>query len=245
MENKKNKYEEIETEIEEKDEDDDFGKKKVSKKEVIDEIEDDYEELSVEDRLFNIEKKVNTNLIVSVITIILVIITTIFAMTNKGSSEEPNFTGNGGTSNSGSSSGNEKMSYRTDLFDVIKPADLSKESKGQTIVVMIGRQTCSACAVYAPTLVLLQEEYDFTTKYIDFSAMITSTGSSVYISDEAGYNALISLTGDGYDGWVEENFGTTPLTMIIKDNKILYAVVGAVNEDTLKPQFEKFGIKKK
>lgn len=246
MEKKKNKIEEIEVELDNHEDDDDFGKKKITKKEPIEEIDDDYEELSVEDRLFNIEKKVNTNLIISVITIILVIITMIFAMTNKNTGDGTGNTGTGSSSNSGSgSSGETKYNYSIDLFDEIEPANIAKESKGKTIVVMIGRQTCSACAVYAPTLALLQEEYDFTTKYIDFSKMITSNGNTAYISDEAGYDALTSLTGNGYDGWVEENFGTTPLTLIIKDNKILYAVVGAVEDSTLTPQFEKFGINKK
>lgn len=242
MEKKKNKVEEIEVE-EEKENDDDFGKKKNTKKVLLeDDIESDFEELSVEDRLFNIEKKVNTNLIVSVITIILVFITMIFAITNKGTKsydDDTTITTQDGTSNDST------YSYSTALFDEIDPANIDKESKGQTIVVMIGKQGCSACAMYAPTLALLQEEYDFTTKYIDFNKMITINGQSAYISDEDGYEAITSLTGTGYDGWVEEHFGSTPLTLIVKDSKILYAVVGAADESTLTTQFDKLGIKKK
>ena len=243
---KKNKIEEIEVEVEkDAEEDDDFGKKKKNTKKVLleDEIEADFEELSVEDRLFNIEKRLNTNLIISVITIILVFITMIFAITNKGTKAENN---NNPTSNSTTNSGNDSTyNYSTDLFDEIDPANISKESKGKTIVVMIGKQGCSACAMYAPTLALLQEDYDFTTKYIDFSKMITVNGQSAYISDGDGYNALTSLTGNGYNGWVKEHFGSTPLTLIVKDSKILYAVVGAAEDSTLTAQFDKLGIKKK
>lgn len=243
MENKKKKIEDVEVEkVNNHEDDDDFGKKKNSKKSFVEEeIEDDYEELSVEDRLFNIEKKVNTNLIISVITIILVIITMIFAITNKSTKTENTSTTNNQSNTNNSSSYN----YSTDLFDEIDPANIAQESKGKTIVVMIGKQGCSACAMYAPTLVLLQEDYDFTTKYIDFNKMITQNGSSAYISDEDGYKALTSLTGTGYNGWVEENFGMTPLTLIVKDNKILYAVVGAAEDSTLTAQFDKLGIKKK
>lgn len=250
MEKKKKKIDEIdEIEVEEEEltsEDDDFGKtKNNNNKKVVDndkdEPEEEYVELTMEDRIANIENKVNTNLIISVITIILVIITMVFSMTDKKTSVENNDT----ATNADASQQASTATYSTKSFNEITAKEIAQVSKGKAVLIMIGRQGCGYCAAYAPILEALQADYDFVTQYIDLDKMIARNGDQAYISDEDSYDALVELTGKDYDGWVKENFGKTPMTLIVKDNKILYGGLGALEDSTLKTQFEKVGISKK
>ena len=207
---------------------------KVVKKD-IDEDDEEYAELTVEERIINIEKKTNTTLVLMVITVILVFVTMIFTI-NNGKSESTTT----GTGNETEAS----TEYSTDAFDVIKGTDIASLSKDKLIVAVMARQGCGYCAAYAPVLGLAQEEYDFVTKYLDLADIVDMTTGT--ISDEDSYNALINLDAvKGYETFMEENFGRTPITLFIKDSKILGVISGYVDSDELATQLENYGISKR
>lgn len=208
-------------------------KQKVEKKaQVIDEDFEDEEEITIEDRIINIEKKTNTTLVLMVITVLLVFITMLFTINNSNNSSTT------------STEETETSTYSTDAFDVIKGTDIATESKGKTIVVMMGRQGCGYCAAYAPVLGLAQEDYDFVTKYIDLADIIDLEKGT--ITDEDSYNALMDLDAvSDYETYMEDNFGRTPLTLFIKDSKIIGTISGYVDSDELATQLETYGISKK
>ena len=235
VENKKD-IEEL-VEIEEIEETDDLEEENVKSKKIerdtFEDEEKDYEELSIEDRLVNMEKKTNTILVLTVIIAILCCITTIVVIGNTTSSDETK------TTETTSSDG----SYDTSSFKKISGTDIEAESKNETIVVMIGRQGCSWCAEYAPVLASVASNYGFTARYIDLTDIVDINAGT--ITDSDSYAALLGLSADDeYATFMEENFGGTPLTLIIKNSKIIGAVNGYVDESTLSTTLEAEGFSK-
>lgn len=195
-----------------------------------------FDELTTEDRLISIEKKVNATLILVVIMAILAIINLSILVSN----------------NSGQTTTNEDLTpnstdtsadYDVSEFDEIKASDLSKESKNKTIVVYIGRSSCGYCVQFVPILKSVQEKYNFTTKYIDIAKIINYNSSS--ISDQDAYNLLTNMKTNSEQKGIMEQFGSTPMTLVIKNNTIVDSIVGATDESTLTKLIEDNGFSKK
>lgn len=195
-----------------------------------------FDELTTEDRLISIEKKVNATLILVVIMAILAIINLSILVSN----------------NSGQTTTNEDLTpnstdtsadYDVSEFDEIKASDLSKESKNKTIVVYIGRSSCGYCVQFVPILKSVQEKYNFTTKYIDIAKIIDYNSSS--ISDQDAYNLLTNMKTNSEQKGIMEQFGSTPMTLVIKNNTIVDSIVGATDESTLTKLIEDNGFSKK
>lgn len=195
-----------------------------------------FDELTTEDRLVSIEKKVNATLILVVIMAILAIINLSILVSN----------------NSGQTTTNEDLTpnstdtsadYDVSEFDEIKASDLSKESKNKTIVVYIGRSSCGYCVQFVPILKSVQEKYNFTTKYIDIAKIIDYNSSS--ISDQDAYNLLTNMKTNSEQKGIMEQFGSTPMTLVIKNNTIIDSIVGATDESTLTKLIKDNGFSKK
>lgn len=195
-----------------------------------------FDELTTEDRLISIEKKVNATLILVVIMAILAIINLSILVSN----------------NSGQTTTNEDLTpnstdtsadYDVSEFDEIKASDLSKESKNKTIIVYIGRSSCGYCVQFVPILRSVQEKYNFTTKYIDIAKIIDYNSSS--ISDQDAYNLLTNMKTNSEQKGIMEQFGSTPMTLVIKNNTIIDSIVGATDESTLTKLIEDNGFSKK
>lgn len=149
------------------------------------------------------------------------------------------------TNSSETTTNTEESDYNTDydvsMFKEIKASEISKETKGKLSVIYVGRETCSWCAAFLPNLWQAQEEYGYTTLYVDIAKIIDFENNS--IKDEDAYNVMMSLTGDNYDEYMEENFGATPMILIMKDNKIINAQTGYSEYDTFKTVLNDAGIK--
>lgn len=195
-----------------------------------------FDELTTEDRLVSIEKKVNATLILVVIMAILAIINLSILVSNNSVQTTTN---EDLTPNSTDTSAD----YDVSEFDEIKASDLSKESKNKTIVVYIGRSSCGYCVQFVPILKSVQEKYNFTTKYIDIAKIIDYNSSS--ISDQDAYNLLTNMKTNSEQKGIMEQFGSTPMTLVIKNNTIVDSIVGATDESTLTKLIEDNGFSKK
>lgn len=122
----------------------------------------------------------------------------------------------------------EESEYNTDydvsMFEEIKASDIKSKTKGALKVVYVGRESCGWCAAFLPNLWQAQEDYKFTTLYVDIAKIINFNDGTII--DENAYATMMDLTGDDYKGYMEENFGATPMILIIKDNKIINAQTG-------------------
>ncbi len=123
--------------------------------------------------------------------------------------------------------------YDTTPFKEIVGKDILEESKDDTIVVLVARQSCGYCAMYAPVITKVSDNYDFTVRYLDLEKVIDVFSPNWDVIDQESYNAMVSLpTASGYETFMDD-FGATPMTIVIKNGKIIGGVVGYVEEDTL------------
>lgn len=149
----------------------------------------------------------------------------------------------GVTSNSNNS---EESDYNTEydvsMFKEITASDIENKTKDKLSVVYIGRSTCSWCAAFLPNLWKAQDEYGYTTLYVDIAKIIDFENGGV--KDQDSYDLMMSITGDGYEKYMEENFGSTPMILIMKDNKIINAQTGYSEYDAFEKVLNDAGITK-
>lgn len=115
---------------------------------------------------------------------------------------------------------NVDMDKLLDLFD-------SKENQ----VVYLGRETCGFCVQFLPVLQQAQEEYGYTTNYLDITTVTTDD-----------VNKLLKKDND--EKFLEENYGSTPMVLIVKNGKLVDTWVGYSEYDEFAQFLEKNGFKK-
>lgn len=218
-----------------------MAKKKIEENKAIEEekvkkveiVEEDYgsdyeeEELTVEERIINIEKKVKASFWLNIITTVLIAFLLILLLGG----------GNASSTGTGESTGTDtqgQSGYDTSAFNAIYPEDIASLSKGKTIVVWIGYQGCGYCQAYAPLLAQVTKEYGITANYIDLS---TVTNAQV--------QTIMSLEGKGDWKDFAASFEGTPFTLFIKDNKVVGGINGYREANEIANAFDNAGIKKK
>lgn len=192
------------------------------------ETDEEYEEIGLEERLTNIEKKTNANFWMTIAILVITCLTLIIALTNNSNSSDKETSNNGNNQQSETTQG-----FDTTPFKTIKPADIESLSKNKTIVVWIGFQGCGYCQAYAPLLAQVTKEYGITANFIDLDTITNDELKSV-----------MSLTGKG--DWKEfaASFTGTPFTLIIKNNKVVGGINGYVEAEKIADAFDKAGLKK-
>lgn len=212
-------------------------KKKVSKV-VEDDEDEEVVELTMEERIIGIEKKQNIILVFVLVTALLSLFTFISGLggnkTYKDEETEPTNTET-----------QQSPTYDTSAFTKVKAQDLEKLSKKDTIIVWIGRQGCGYCGQFAPTITSVGEKLDETIYYLDLADIFDFSTNPVTILDEEAYDLLLNFKTDGDNEGVMEEFGATPMTLVIKKNKIVGNFVGAYDEATALEILEDEGFKQK
>lgn len=197
---------------------------------------------TVQERLTDIEKKVNITLVLMVILIIIgiALIFGVFGEESKKSYTSDNTN----TQDSGESV--DSASYSTDDFKEILASEISSESKNETIVIMIGRQGCGYCAAYAPVIAEVAKDFNITVRYIDLAKIIDfSAYPYTIISDSTSYNTIASLSGSGeWKDFAEEGLSGTPLTLIVKNNKVVGGIQGSAYAEDVEEAFTNAGLSK-
>jgi predicted bacteriocin transport accessory protein len=209
--------EDVEEEIEEE----------VEEVEEFSEDEEEYEEIELEDRIANMEKKITAIFYMGIVTLIIVAISLLVALTNGGQGNQE------ATDTQNNSSQNSITGYDTSAFKEIKPADIESLSKGKTIVVWIGYQSCSFCQQYAPLLTQVTKEFGITANYIDITTVT-----------EAEFNTVLELTGNGNWKDFAASFNGTPFTLIVKNNKVVGGINGYTEAENIAKAFEDAGLKR-
>ena len=202
---------------------------------IDDETEDfTYEELTMEDRIISIEKKVNT---MFVLTIIVAIISLITLLTNFNSVPTDNTEDTHASETSGS--------YSTDSFVKVGAKDLASLSKGKSIVVWIGRQGCGYCTQYVPTITSVGEKLGIDIHYLDLADIFDFSTNPVSLKDEEAYTLLEGFATDEENKDIMQELGATPMTLVIKNNKIVGSFTGALPEEQVLSTLKAEGFKEK
>lgn len=135
----------------------------------------------------------------------------------------------------------QQSGYATNEFKTINPSDIKKESKGETIVVLWARQSCGYCVMYAPILTEVAREHNVTVRYINMESIVDL--STWQPSNQKEYDTLANLEGVGeWKTFAKDAIEGTPGTFFIKDNKIVYGIIGYVEKATIEDAFEKVGL---
>ena len=112
--------------------------------------------------------------------------------------------------------------YDISSFTKIKPTELTTLSQGKKIVVWIGRQGCSYCSLYAPTIKSVTKDLGIKAYYIDLGAMYDASSGEWQLVDEEGYNTIMGLQKANADAEkLMADFGATPMTLVIEDNAVV------------------------
>lgn len=202
-------------------------------KEELKEI-DEYEELTLEDRVMNIEKKVNWTFGLAVIITIISVLLLIFVLADGTSSSNSN------TNGEPTESSEVASDYDVSEFKEIKAQDIAKESKGKNIIIYVGRSTCGYCVQYVPILKEVQGKYNYKTYYIDIAKILDFESSTGGILDEDANDIMQKIDKD----FMKENWGATPLTLVVKDSKLVDSIVGYVNSEALETLVKNNGFAK-
>lgn len=146
------------------------------------------------------------------------------------------------SNNSKEESSEYNTKYDVSMMKEISASEVVNNTKNLSVI-YVGRSTCSWCAAFLPNLWNAQEDYGFKTLYVDIAKIIDFENNKV--SDQNAYEVMTKLTGTGYEKYVSENFGSTPMILIMKDGKIIKAQTGYNKYDEFKKLLEEAGFSKK
>ncbi|MBP3461817.1 MAG: thioredoxin family protein [Bacilli bacterium] len=115
--------------------------------------------------------------------------------------------------------------YDVSMFDTVDTEKTINLFDSKDIqVIYIGRSTCGYCVKFLPVLQQAQKEFGYKTKYLDITTVTT----------EEQQNAILAKDND--EGFLSQNFGSTPMVLLVKDGKIVKGWVGYAEYD----EFAKF-----
>ncbi len=136
-------------------------------------------------------------------------------------------------------------SYKLTDFNEIRATKIAAKSKNQTIIVIVGRTNCQYCVRFAPILAEVAKEYNLTVYFVDLLKIISIGEEESIVTDQEAYNTIINLEGEGYwEDFASTYFGNTPQTMFIRNNKVIYGIMGYNDKATTEAEFEKAGFEK-
>ena len=137
------------------------------------------------------------------------------------------------------------LTYSISEFKEINAREIYNESRGNTIVLWVGRQSCGYCAMYAPVMENVTSDFGIVARYIDLEKIINFNVLEPYIEDDIAFTILSNLSGKGkWMNFARDNIGGTPLTLIIRDNQVIGGVSGYVEESSLTKTLIDAGLRK-
>lgn len=129
----------------------------------------------------------------------------------------------------------EVTEYDVSMFESIDAEKFEKIFKSdKKSLIYLGRSTCGFCVKFLPNLQQAQEEYGYKTYYLDITTVDNKDAEKI----------------QKLDSFLKDNYGYTPMVLIVKNGKILnekvddYDGVGYTEYETLKKFLKKHGYKK-
>lgn len=127
----------------------------------------------------------------------------------------------------------------TSMFNVVSISDVNKmfETDEPTYLV-IGLNTCSATISYGKTLQIAEAMYGFTVNYLELADVDTTTSDFT----EFMSNLDVDATMQDEEGTLAEFLGNTPMTLIIKNKKVVYSFIGSLSDSVVETLVTKYDL---
>ena len=192
-------------------------------------VKETIEEKKVDDG-FSIKKTGTSNVgILIAISLIIILLIVIIALAGSKGKYNTTNTENGGTSSSQTLQG-ESSSIKDDERKDLKTINIDeylslKESNDSYSIIYVARPTCSFCVLQKPIMENVVYRYDITVNYLNTDELSDEDVNKLRDSDE----------------YFEGGWGT-PLTLIVRDNKIVDKIEGATVSSNLIELFKKYDI---
>lgn len=127
---------------------------------------------------------------------------------------------------------NETTEYDVSMFKQVSGTEAVEAFGSSDVQVLyLGRETCGYCVKFLPTLQKAQKEYGYKTLYLDITTVTSDEQSAL-------------LEKDNDEGFLQENYGATPMVLLVKDGKMVDTWVGYNDYDSFAQFLEKNGFKK-
>lgn len=127
---------------------------------------------------------------------------------------------------------NEENDYDVSMFKSVDAEEaISLFDSEKTEVIYIGRSTCGYCVKFLPVLQKAQKEFGYKTNYLDITTVTEDQHSKL-------------LEKDNDEKFLEENFGSTPMVLLVKDGKIVEGWVGYAEYDNFAQYLTRNGFEK-
>lgn len=133
-------------------------------------------------------------------------------------------------------------SYDKSYFTKIKASNIELLSQNKKMVLWIGSSLCSHCAQYAPIITTVGKTNKIPIFYIDILTIYGSTADGVRIKDQESYDIMVNLKTDEENKNVMDEFGSTPMTLIIENNTIIGSNVGSMSITQLEELLKQEGV---
>lgn len=136
--------------------------------------------------------------------------------------------------NTTSNNTEENAEYDVSMFKSVTADTLGDAVSSDTAkIVYIGRSTCGYCVQFLPILQQAQTDYGYETLYLDITT-VTTTEQQDKI-----------LAFDNDEGFLKENFGGTPMVLLMKNGKLVDTWIGYAEYSEYSAWLEKNGFAKK
>ena len=128
----------------------------------------------------------------------------------------------------------ENTEYDVSMFTSVTADDLKENISSSTPkIVYIGRSTCGYCVKFLPALQQAQKNYGYETLYLDITTVTT----------EDQQEKILELDND--EKFLEQNFGGTPMVLLMKDGKLIDTWIGYAEYSAYASWLEENGFTKK
>ncbi len=123
--------------------------------------------------------------------------------------------------------------YDVSSFKAINTDEFIEAFNGsENTLIYLGRPDCGYCIKFVPVLTEVQNKYKFQTLYLDINTV-----------SQEDVNRIIALDNDFFTG-KDTAYGYTPMTLIVKDGKIVDSQIGHSSASTLEALVSKYFDKK-
>ena len=140
------------------------------------------------------EEKVEQIYKMVIVLIILVAINLLITFIGKFSVKSTSNTSNGTNSSTSTTNNYDVSMFKSITLDELNT--LFTDTNSKYYVVYLGRETCSACVSFLPTLQSMQSKYGYTTQYLDITTVDAKTEAFEKLMGYLNKEVTLNVNGE-------------------------------------------------